>query len=121
MNPNSNSSIAALCTIQARKGDTFTREFTFTNMDTAAPIDLTSYTLVLTVKDTAGSTILTISGADWDLTNAAIGEVSCTKSATAMGAVTAGSYAYDLQATVGTSKVTWLQGKFIIDSDITTA
>jgi hypothetical protein len=38
-----------------------------------------------------------------------------------MGAITAGSYAYDLQATVGTSKVTWLQGKFIIDSDITTA
>jgi len=120
MNPNSNSSIAAFCTIQARKGDTFTREFTFTNMDTAAPLDLTSYTLVLTVKDTAGTTILTISGADWDTTNAAIGEVSCTKSAGTMGALTAGSYNYDLQATVGGNKVTWLQGKFIIDSDITT-
>ena len=118
MNPNSNSSVAALCTIQCRKGDTFTREFTFTNADTGAPIDLSSHTLLLTVKDSAGTTILTISGADWDLTNAALGEVSCTKSTGTMAAITAGSYAYDLQATVSGNKVTWLQGKFIIDSDI---
>lgn len=119
MNPNSNSNIAAILNIQCRKGDTFERQFTFTDENGVA-IDLSSYTVVLTVKDAAGSTIMTISGGDWSGTPSA-GQLTATKSATTMGAVTAGTYNYDLQATVGISKVTWLAGKFIVDAEVTTA
>jgi hypothetical protein len=119
MNPNSNSNIAALLNIQCRKGDTFERQFTFKDEDGAA-IDLSSYTITMTVKDSAGTTVLTFSGGDWTGTPSA-GQLTATKSATAMGATTPGTYTYDLQATVGTSKVTWLAGKFIIDAEVTTA
>ena len=121
MQPNSNSSIAAFCTIQCRKGDTFTRDFTFTNSDTGAAIDMTGYTLVLTVKNAAGTAVLTISGGDWSGT-ASAGLFTATKSAATMAGVAAGQYPYDLQVTVpGGAVVTWLQGKFVVDSDITTA
>ncbi|MFN7301172.1 MAG: hypothetical protein ACK5U7_06870 [Bacteroidota bacterium] len=121
MQPNSNSSIAALCTIQCRKGDTFSRDFAFTNADTGAAIDMTSYVLVLTVKNSAGAAVLTISGADWSGT-ASAGLFTATKSAATMAGVAAGTYAYDLQITLPTAEVvTWLQGKFVVDTDITTA
>jgi hypothetical protein len=121
MQPNSNSSIAALCTIQCRKGDTFSRDFAFTNSDTGAALDMTSYVLVLTVKNSAGTAVLTISGGDWSGT-ASAGLFTATKSAATMAGVAAGAYAYDLQVTVpGGQIVTWLQGKFVVDTDITTA
>lgn len=119
MNPNSNSNIAAILNIQCRKGDTFERQFTFTDEDGVA-IDLTTYTVVLTVKDTAGATILTISGGDWSGTPAT-GQLTATKSATTMGAVAAGTYNYDMQVTVNSTKVTWLAGKFIVDAEVTTS
>lgn len=121
MQPNSNSSIAALCTIQCRKGDTFSRDFAFTNADTGAALDMTGYALVLTVKNTAGTAVLTFSGDDWSGT-ASAGLFTATKSAATMAGVAAGAYAYDLQVTVpGGQIVTWLQGRFIVDTDITTA
>lgn len=121
MQPNSNSSIAALCTIQCRKGDTFSRDFAFTNSETGAALDMTSYVLVLTVKNSAGTAVLTFSGADWSGT-ASAGLFTASKSAATMAGVAAGAYAYDLQVTVpGGQIVTWLQGRFIVDTDITTA
>lgn len=121
MQPNSNSSIAAICNIQCRKGDTFSRDFAFTNADTGAALDMTSYTLVLTVKNAAGSAVLTFSGNDWSGT-ASAGLFTATKSAATMAGVTAGTYNYDLQITIPSGEiVTWLQGKFIVDTDITTA
>jgi hypothetical protein len=120
MTPNSNSSIAARLTIQCRKGDTFSRDFTFTDAD-GGPLDMTGYTLVLTVKNAAGTAVLTFSGGDWTGT-AASGLFTASKTAASMAAVAAGVYAYDVQATLpGGQVITYLQGKFIVDTDITTA
>lgn len=121
MQPNSNSSIAGICTIQCRKGDTFSRDFEFTNADTGAALDMTNYTLTLTVKNSGGTAVLTFSGGDWSGT-ASAGLFTASKSAAAMAAVAAGVYAYDLQVTLPAGEiVTWLQGRFIVDTDIITA
>jgi len=117
MIPNSNSSTAGRLTIQCRKGDTFTRTFTFTD-STGAAINLAAKTIVLTVVNTAGSTVLTFSGSDIDATNAATGVIIIAKTAANM-AVTAGEYRYDLQMTEGAVKTTYLHGAFIVDTDIT--
>ena len=120
MTPNSNSSVAAWLTIQCRKGDTFSRDFAFRQADGTA-LDMTSYTLVLTVKNTAGAAVLTISGGDWSGT-AAAGLFTASKSAATMAGVAAGQYVYDLQATLpGGQVITYLQGKFVVDADTTTA
>ena len=82
---------------------------------------MTDYVFVLTVKNSAGSTVLTFSGGDWTGTPAS-GLITFSKSAATMAGIAAGVYVYDLQVTYPDATViTYTHGKFVVDSDITTA
>ena len=112
----SNSVIKAPLTLKAQQGDTFSRQFSFLD-DADAPIDLTGYSLKLTVKDAAGATVLEWVNADFGLIST--GVYSIAKTAAQMN-ITPGVYSYDIQITYPSSEVrTWVYGQFIIEQQST--
>jgi hypothetical protein len=116
-----NLDIAQRLDITCRKGDTFELIITITDSAGAA-LDLSAYADfeidVRPTDDDNGTPILSFLFADFTATNA--GVLTATKSYTAMEAVEAGTFVYDLQATDGGStRTTWFYGLFTIIDDVT--
>lgn len=113
----SNSVIKAPCNLKAQQGDTFYRDYTFTDEDDVA-LDLSTYSFALKVKNNTGTTVLQWVNADF--INTATGVYSITKTPTQMAAVEPGVYSYDLQVTYPSTEVrTWIYGQFIIEQQTT--
>lgn len=116
-----NLDIAQRLDITCRKGDTF--ELLITIKDsTGAALDLSAYTDfeidVRPTDDDSATPILSFLFADFAPT--ALGTLTATKSFSAMEAVEAGTFVYDLQATDGGNiRTTWFYGLFTIIDDVT--
>lgn len=111
--------------IEVVRGDDFVFAFTIydvssTGVKTAR--NLTGASAAGQVRTTAnqtGSVVLTMTAASTatDYTN---GIVRFTIPAASTDAVNEGTYYYDMQVTAGGKKRTWLKGKFVISSQVTT-
>lgn len=107
----SNSDIAQRQDFTCRRGDTFTRNLTFTFNGTSVP--LTGCTLAMKVADGSGNVILTISPT-------IAGNIATLVIPASAMLVTPGNYLYDMQLTnTDGSKVALIQGWFTVDKDIT--
>lgn len=109
--------------IETFKGDSFSRSISFAD-STGTAINITGYTLYLTVKasksDTDAQAILsaTVLPAQLSDPTHGIGVISVT--ATAMAAITAGNYYYDIKYKKGDGTVfTALSGNFDINETVT--
>lgn len=103
--------------ISIRIGDTETVTVTLQETD-ATPVNITGRTYAAQIRATAdaASTIATFTCA---ITNGAAGQFACTLSATITGALSIGTYVWDLQETNGSVKTTILAGPVRIDYDVT--
>lgn len=107
----SSSDIAQRQDFVCRRGDTFTRNLTFSFNGTVQP--LTGCALAMKVKDTGGITLFTI-------VPVITGNVAVISETAALMLVPAGNYQYDLQLTnTDGTLVTMMQGWFIINKDST--
>lgn len=107
--------------ILAPQGATFSEIFTY--KVSGSPVDLTSYTARMQVRKTPSSDTkvldLTSTGGDIVLGGAA-GTITVTVSATAMAAVTANKYRYDLELVSAGGVVTrLLEGVFLVTAEVT--
>lgn len=108
----SNSDIAQRQDFACRRGDTFTRNLTFTFNGVVVP--LTGCSLAMRVIDSAGGVLFVI-------TPTIAGNVASISETAILMTVTPGNYLYDIQLTnTDASKVTLMQGWFIINKDQTT-
>ena len=107
--------------ILAPQGATFSETFTYKVGGT--PVDLTSYTARMQVRKTPASETkvldLTSTGGDIVL-GGALGTIAVTVSATAMAAVAANKYRYDLEVVSAGGVVTRLiEGVFLVTAEVT--
>lgn len=108
------------------RGDTAKITFTLKDENKAA-IDLTGYSLAVTVRKTAitDTAILTFSSATppspFTTTSASSGIITLNISPSDTSSLAAGTYVYDLQITSGSGVVTTpvCNEKFIIEQDVT--
>jgi hypothetical protein len=120
--PESNSNIAANLDIVHRRGDTFIREFTFTNDDT--PFDLTGWDALLQIRESASkpvvlqadmegvSPFISIIGNDDNVLRIEIPAEQIE--------IPAKRYVWDLELTSPAGvKTTYLEGTFTLVQDIT--
>jgi len=108
----SNSDIAQRQDFNCRRGDTFTRNLTFTFNGVAVP--LTGTSLAMRVIDSLGNVVFVI-------VPTVAGSVATITETAALMTVAPGNYLYDIQLTnTDASKVTLMQGWFIINKDQTT-
>jgi len=103
--------------ITCRKGDTFELEFTFTD-DSGDPIDLSSYSWKMDVKETDTTSGDIIADSDFEYTGTVGGKLTIEATATTMSSVSGGTYVYDLQSTSGAVVKTWVYGLFKINEDV---
>lgn len=105
----SNSIIKAALKVRVQTGDSFTRRFTFTNVD-GIPLDLSLHSFKLSVKDVEGTVILEWVNTDFILVSMGIYDIS--KTAAEME-IEPGAYTYDLQVTYPSGEQrTWIFGNF---------
>ncbi len=106
----SNSIIKAALKVRVQTGDSFTRRFTFTDVD-GIPLDLSLHSFKLSVKDVEGAIILEWLNADFIPVSMGVYDIS--KTATQMN-IEPGSYTYDLQVTYPNNgeQRTWIFGNF---------
>tara|TARA_R110000803_G_scaffold17299_5_gene46758 strand:+ start:515 stop:895 length:381 start_codon:yes stop_codon:yes gene_type:complete len=110
--------------ITCRKGDSFSLEL-FIKDSAGVAIDVTTptvYSFKMEVRETdtsAGATLDT-SAAGFVITGTIAGLVNITSTAAIMATVEAGTYVYDLQATLASdsSVQTWFYGIFKINEDV---
>lgn len=117
-----NLDVAKRLDLTCRKGDTFSLSMSVTDA-TGASVDFSVYTDIKmqvrpTVDDDVASPILEFDyPTDYD--TSVVGQLEISKSATAMSAVAAGMYVYDLQLTDAVGKtITWFYGLFKVNDDI---
>jgi hypothetical protein len=121
MTAESNSDIAAELCITHTKGDTFIRDFAFTDAD-GNPIDLTGYSVRLQLRESVRSSSATLDAAtpnEITITGAGNNVLSVLIDAETME-IPARKYVWDLQLTTpGGVVTTYLFGNFTITSDVT--
>lgn len=103
--------------ITCRKGDTFELEFTFTD-DNGDPIDLSSYSWKMDVKETDTTAGDIIGDSEFVYDGNVAGQLTIKATATTMAGVSGGTYVYDLQSTSGAVVKTWVYGLFKINEDV---
>lgn len=120
MTTESNSSIAALHNIICKRGDTFSRVFTFfTDSTKTIPLDITASTFKLSVKNSLNVIILEFTEPT-SITLSSTNILTFHKSEIEMS-IGAGSYKYDLQKTLSNGNIlTIIKGTFTIQDDVTT-
>jgi hypothetical protein len=99
---------------------TFNFLFSINNNNT--PLNLTSYTGVMTVRPFVGATTTTVvaSTANGRMTLGGIaGTVTVLIDATTTGAIGSGRYVYDLVLTTGSTVTRYLEGRFIVTGAVT--
>ena len=103
--------------ITCRKGDTFKVEFTFSD-DSGSPLDLTSYSWKMDVKESDTSSADAISDTDFTYTGTAQGVLTIQASATTMSGIDGGLYVYDIQSNSSGTVKTWIYGVFKVNEDV---
>ncbi len=103
--------------ITCRKGDTFELEFTFTD-DNGDPLNLSSYSWKMDVKETDTTSGDIIADSAFDYTGTVAGKLTIEATAAVMAAAPGGTYVYDLQSTSGSVVKTWVYGLFKINEDV---
>lgn len=112
---------AGLYNITAEQGATFTRSLTWNN-SAGSPINLTGYTARMQVRQDYSSTsaVLTLTTENSGITlGGALGTIILSASATAMAALTAGAYVYDLELVNGNVVTRLVQGAFAVNAEVT--
>ena len=108
----STSDIAGRCDFVCRRGDTFTRNLTFTTNGTT-PQSFAGCSFAMKIVNSLGVVVFTI------IPTIAGNVVTISETAFAMQ-VSAGNYYYDLQLTnADSTTVTMMQGYFTINKDVT--
>lgn len=105
--------------IVAEQGTTFTRTLNVSSAGVAW--DLTSYSarMQVRVNAAASSTVLSLVSPT-NISLSSLGVITITISASAMAAVTAGKYVYDLELVSAGGVVTrLLEGKFVVKAEVT--
>lgn len=120
--PESNSNIAANLDVVHRRGDTFIREFTFTNDDN--PFDLTGWDARLQVRESAAKPVVLQADMEGDepfISITGVGDnVLRVEIPASSIEIPAKVYLWDLELTSPTGvKTTYLAGSFTIIQDIT--
>lgn len=105
------------------KGETFARAMTWWLVENVTPRDLSGYAMQLQVRDRSGGTLyadLTTANGKISIYDAPNGKFRATLTATETGALTAGTYRYDLKVTDGGSSVSYpMRGTFIVRAPVT--
>ena len=99
-----------------------TFNFLFTINNNNAPLNLTGYTGVMTVRPFVGASTTTVvaSTANGRMTLGGVaGSVTVLIDATTTGAIGSGRYVYDLVLTTGSTVTRYLEGKFIVTGAVT--
>jgi len=92
---------------EIKQGESVTLQFTFRYESTGTVIDMSNYTMTLTVKNdpTQADADLTKADATWDKTDAASGIMAVTLSAAQTAALSAEIYHLEVKAVYGTSTI----------------
>lgn len=99
-------------------GSSWDRTFTWTIDSTA--INWTGYTARLQVKEHLNSTaVLTLTNGSGITLGGSAGTIAVVITATQSGAITPGTYLYDLEVTTGTTVYRVLQGKLSLTGQVT--
>lgn len=116
---NTDLAIAGELDVTCKEGDTFILQLLFKD-DNGNLIDLTNYSFAMEVKKRARWSSTILANSVFTFTANANGELDIEADASDME-VKAGCYKYDLELTNNSTGVveTWLQGDFIITSDVT--
>jgi hypothetical protein len=102
--------------IVAEQGATFNLNFRVETNGTAW--DLTDYTFAMQVRSSSSATTTLLNLTTATMTS--VGHVSATASATAMSAIPAGRWVYDIELTsVGGEVTRILEGRFIVTAEVT--
>lgn len=112
--------IAGAYNMNARQGSTFTETLTVRVGD--APFNITGYSARMMVRPTPSSSTVVLNLSTENGTIAitgASGTITITVSATAMDAVAARTYRYDLELVTGTTVIPLLEGAFIVKPQVT--
>jgi hypothetical protein len=101
------------------QGATFDRTFTILVND--APLNLTSYTAAMQVRDSAkaSQTRISLTNGSGIALGGTAGTIGVTISSTASAAVPAGSYSYDLEIDSGGVVTRLLEGSFVVTGNVT--
>lgn len=105
--------------ITAYQGATFDLSATWSIGGT--PVDLTSYTAAMQVRESfdSNSTIFSISTGSGITLGGTAGTIDLLVSADTMGSADPGAYTYDLELNSGSSIIRLLRGSFIIEGEVT--
>lgn len=112
--------MAAQHGITAGQGETF--HLNFTIKTDGAGWNLSDYTVRMQVRQdfNVSTKLLDLSSTTGDITKNSVGEVSVTASASAMSALPAGRWVYDLEFESSGGEVTRiLEGHFLVTSEVT--
>jgi hypothetical protein len=114
-----NLDVAQRLDITCRKRDTFKLTINFADSSGTA-IDLSGYNFKMDVRDATNSTDIIADTLIVPTTNAGgvLGKLELDITDSNMN-VTAGTYIYDLQATLSGTVTTWMYGIFTINDDVT--
>jgi len=101
------------------QGATFDRTFTI-NVDDS-PLNLTSYTAAMQVRESYDSTtpLVSLTNGSGITLGGTAGTIGVVISSTASSAIPAGSYSYDLEINSGGSVTRLLQGSFLVSGNVT--
>lgn len=103
------------------QGSTLSRVITWKN-SSGTPINLTSYTARMQVRDgySATSSLLSLTTENGGITlGGALGTITLVASATDTAALTPDQYVYDLEMITGSTVTRLLQGTFIVTPEVT--
>jgi hypothetical protein len=112
--------VSAKFNLVCEQATTFNFQFSVNN--DAVPIDLTSYTGVMTVRPFVGSSTVTITASTDNgrmVITGATGTVTVTLSAALTEPIVPGRYSYDLVLSGGTTVTRFLEGLFIVTGAVT--
>lgn len=107
--------------IACEQGATFSRVITYQGAD-GAPIDLTTYTARMQVRETAesGTTLLNLTTENGGIALGNVaGTVTLTATATQTAGIAAGEWVYDIELVSGATVTRLLQGCFTVDAEVT--
>jgi hypothetical protein len=113
--------LAGIYNILADQGATFGRTITWKDAD-GDPVNVAGYTARMQVRSTAAdaTVVLELSTTDGRITlGGVLGTITLTVPATAMAAVEAGAYAYDLEMVNGSDVTRLLMGSFTVRAEVT--
>ena len=115
--------VAGRYDIIADQGSTFSRTLLYLD-ETGAPIDLSTASAELAVRDTYGGHLLfqvsSTGGSPGIVLGGTAGTIEVTVEASVMGSALAGSYVYDLELTDGAAVSKPVRGMFEIRPEVTT-